>query len=438
MLTSSTQKLFETACEVLPGGVSASARRNASLNHPFYVSRGDGPLVYDLDGNPYVDMCCSHGASFLGHNHPSIKMAVQRALELGIVCSAETEYQVKLALQLRTLVPCAEMSRFSSSGTETMMHGLRLARAATGRQKFIKFEGHFHGYSDGLNFSSAPPLEKAGPYDAPIPFPQSAGIPNTARADVIVVPFNDFTALESVFDAHGSECAALIMEPINYDSGCILPEVGFIERCRELCDTYRTILFFDEVLTAFRTAPGCAQEALGVVPDLAVLGKAFGGGMPISALVGKRWVMNHLRPQGESEMSGTYLSHLTATLAASAALDQYATPGFYDTMSVRCERFYNGFQNLIDRSGLAVRLQHCGARFGVYFGLEPDKPVVQYRAAARHNLGQLLTFARGCVKRGTYLHISAHHGFSFVHTDAELDRALEAIEGALNDVKEEA
>jgi glutamate-1-semialdehyde 2,1-aminomutase len=434
-MTTSAEQLFDIARDVMPGGVSATARRNAAIGHPFYVSRGDGATVYDLDGKPHVDMCLSHGASLLGHNHPAIKAAVQRALDLGIVCAAETEHQVKLAQTLRGMVPCAEMARFSSSGTETMMHALRLARAATGREKFIKFEGHFHGYSDFLNFSWAPPLDKAGPSGMPVPFPESAGMPRNTVDNVIVVPFNDPAALEAAFTVHGHEVAALIMEPINYDSGCILPQPGFAQLCRDLCDNHGALLFFDEVLTAFRAAPGGAQQVLGVVPDLAVLGKAFGGGMPISALVGTRAVMRHLRPEGTAEMSGTYLSHLTATLAAQAALEQYGSPGFYEKLDATGERFYGAFQHLIERSGVPVRLQSAGPRFGLYFGIAPDKPVTNYREAAAQNQPMFLTFVRGCINRGAFVHVSAHHGFSAAHTDADIDRCLEAIEGALNDVR---
>jgi glutamate-1-semialdehyde 2,1-aminomutase len=432
-MSSTAVQLHADAAEVMPGGVSATARRNAALGHPFYIARGEGARVYDLDGREYVDLCCSHGASLLGHGHPAIRAAVQRALELGAVCAAETPHQVALARRLRDVSPCAEMARFSSSGTETMMHALRLARTAAGRDKFIKFEGHFHGYSDFLNFSWAPPITA----DPATPHPESAGIPRDAAQHVIVVPFNDPAALRAAFAAHGAEVAALIMEPVNYDSGCILPEPGFLQLCRELCDAHGALLFFDEVLTAFRAAPGGAQELYGVTADLAVLGKAFGAGMPISALVGTRRVMEHMRPLGSCEMSGTYLSHITAVLAAQAALEQYASPGFHARLNAVGDRFYAGFRELIARSGVAVRLQHCGPRFGLYFGLDSDTPVTNYRQAALQSHAQFLTFVRGCIERGVYVHVSAHHGFSAAHTDADMDRALAAFEGALADVRRE-
>lgn len=430
----SAKKLYDVARCYLPGGVSASARTNKAIGHPFYVSRGDGSRIYDLDGREYIDLCMSHGASLLGHNHPKIKAAIAQALELGIICSYETEYHSALAKRITELVPCAEMIRFAGSGTETIMHALRLARTATGREKVIKFEGHFHGYCDYIYYSVAPPLDRAGPPVMPIPYPQSSGIPTKLKDLVVVVPFNDPDALEAVFAEHGHEAATLIMEPINYDSGCIIPKPGFVQVCRDLCDRYGVLLFFDEVLTAFRMARGGAQEYLGVVPDLCVLGKAFGAGMPISAIAGRREIMMHLRPEGQSEHSGTYLAHLTTVLAALAALEEYSQPGFYKHLNTISQRFYIGFQEIIDRSGVPMRLQYVGPRFGMYFGLESE--VTNFREAAQQNHAMLLKFIAACIDRSVYFHVSPHHGFSSAHTPADIDRALEAIEGAMSDVKQ--
>jgi len=430
-----SQSLFSLAQQVLPGGVSASARSNVALGHPFFVSRGDGPRVYDLDGQPYLDFCMSHGASLLGHNHPKIKAAVAQALELGIICSYETPYHTALAQRLTQLVPCAEMVRFAGSGTETIMHALRLARTVTGRETVIKFEGHFHGYSDDLYFSSAPPLDQAGPAATPTPYPQSSGMPHHNRDRVVVVPFNDPAALEAAFALYGHEAACLILEPINYDSGCIRPQPGFLQLCRELCDRYGALLFFDEVLTAFRLGPGGAQTYYGVVPDLCVLGKAIGAGLPISAIAGKRSVMLGLRPVGTSEHSGTYLAHLTAVLAALAALEEYSQPGFYERLNDLGQHFYGGLQGLIEHSGVPVRLQYAGPRFTLYFGLSGAE-VTNYRQAARQNPALLHRFIAECIAGGVYFHVSPHHGFSAAHTQADLDHALEVIEQALARVRQ--
>ncbi|MCY7305324.1 MAG: aminotransferase class III-fold pyridoxal phosphate-dependent enzyme [Rhodoferax sp.] len=426
-------QLLASATEVLPGGVSASARANTAIGRPFFVSRGDGAWLYDLDGRRFLDMCTSHGASLLGHNHPRIKAAVQSALEMGVLCACETEYQTRLAERLRAMVPCAEMSRFAGSGTETVMHGLRLARTATGRHRFIKFEGHFHGYADALNYSVMPPPLLAGPADHPLPYPESGGMPQQNAADVIVVPFNDPQALRDAFATHGAEVAALLMEPVNYDQGCIEPAPGFAELCRELCDAYGALLFFDEVLTAFRIAPGGAQHYLGVTPDLCVLGKALGAGMPISALSGRRSVMRHLKPLGMSQMSGTYLAHLTGVMAALAALDEYAAAGLHARMADLADHFCSGVTQRAAACGAVVRVQHLGPRFGLYFGLRD--PVTNYREAACRDLAAEEVFIRSCFAHGVFFQPSAHHGFSAVHTLADIDFALEAAQHALRDVQ---
>ncbi len=430
---SDPEALYTHARQVLPGGVSATARMNAAIGRPFYIRRGDGAYVEDLQGNRYVDMCISHGASLLGHNHPAIVGAVQQALDLGIICSYETEHQIDLAARLTEIIPCAEQVRFAGSGTEAMMHALRLARTATGRELLIKFEGHFHGYADVLNYSWAPPLEAAGLPAHPRTYPESAGMPAALTETILVVPFNDPPALEAVFAAHGEQIAALVLEPVNYDSGCILPEPGFLVLCRSLCDRYGAVLLFDEVLTAFRMHLAGGQGWSGITPDLAVLGKALGAGLPISALVGRCTVMRHLRPEGTSELSGTYLAHLTAVLAAQAAIDTYAQPSFYPRLAEQCEFFYSNFERVIAESGVRLRLQYVGPRFGLYFDLE--EPVTNYRSAARQNRAMLATFVAGCIRRGAYFHLAAHHGFSGVHDRAALALALEAIEGALEDVR---
>ena len=424
---------FAFAERYLPGGVSATARANAAVGHPLYLERGDGARVFDIEGRELIDMCVSHGAALLGHNHPAVKAAVREALEQGIICAYETVDQARLAEQVVQMIPCADMVRFAGSGTETVMHGLRLARATTGRRKVMKFEGHFHGYSDLLNYSVAPPIDMAGPAEHPTPYPESAGMPPDLARELVVLPFNDVESLERAFRAYGHETAALLMEPINYDSGCIVPREGFVERCRTLCSEYGVVLFFDEILTAFRMHPRGAQGYLGVTPDLCALGKAFGGGLPISALTGRRAVMEHLRPLGDSEMSGTYLAHLTAVKAARAALDEYARPGFYEALDARADRFYGAFEEAIGRSGVRLRLQYVGPRFGLYFGV--DAPVTNYREAAAQDRAMLMTFIAACFERGVYLAVSPHHGFSAAHGDADLERVAHVFEAALREVR---
>jgi glutamate-1-semialdehyde 2,1-aminomutase len=430
------EELYETARQYLPGGVCASVRLNRAIGHPFYVSYGDGSKIYDLAGREYIDLSMSHGASLLGHNHPQIKAAVQKALDMGVLCSYETEYHSALAKKIVEMVPCAEMVRFAGSGTETIMHALRLARAYTGHEKIIKFEGHFHGYLDYLYYSTAPPLDQAGPGNAPVPYPESAGMPIGMRDYIIVLPFNDMGALERAIASHKDEVAAIIMEPINYDAGCIVPQPNYIRRIRELCTENNIVLFYDEVLTAFRMGPGGAQEYLGVIPDLCVLGKAMGGGMPISAFCGKREIMEQVRPLGDCQHSGTYMAHLTTVLASLAALQEYSAPGFYTRLNTLGQQFYAGFDAIIRRSGVRARIQYVGPRFGLFFGVDPDEEVSNYRQAAKHRKDMMLKFVAECIKHGVYFHVSPHHGFSSAHTEANIDQALEAIEKAMLGVKQ--
>lgn len=424
--------LFAEASRLVPGGGAASIRYNRALNRTLYVSRGNGARIADVDGNSYLDFCMSHGASILGHNHPEIVAAVARALDMGILCSYETEHHVALARKISSMVPGAEMVRFSGTGTETVMHTVRLARAYTGRNKLIKFEGHFHGYSDYVFWSTAPPLDHAGPKDAPIPYCQSAGIPEGIQDYIIVVPFNDPDALEKAIETHRNDLAGVIMEPVNYDAGCILPAPGFLQKVRELTADNDLLLIFDEVLTAFRIAPGGAQEYYGVIPDLCVLGKAIGGGLPLSAIAGKREIMSHLRPLGQAEHSGTYMGHLIPVIGGLACLNALSRPGVYPRLFSLGDRLYNGLREIISKLGVRARLQHLGPRFFIYFGLHPDREVTNYRDAAGYDRPLTLAFARETMARGVYFHDYggglAHHGFSTAHTEADIDEALNAIE----------
>ena len=431
------QQLYQAAKEVMPGGVSASVRFNHALGYPMYIARGDGALIYDLDGREYVDMCLSHGASLLGHNHPRIRAAIEQALDMGIICSYDTEFHTALAQKIIDLVPGAEMVRYAGSGTETIMHTLRLARAYTGREKVLKFEGHFHGYHDYMYFSSAPPLDKAGPASAPTPYPESAGIPKGMRDYVVVAPFNDLEVFERIMSSYAHEFAAIILEPINYDAGCIVPDAGFVERLREVATQHGILLVFDEVLSAFRMARGGAQEYLGVIPDLAVLGKAIGGGLPISAITGKREIMQHFRPTGDVAHSGTYLGHLIPVLGALAALEEISSPDFYTRLDRIGGQLYSGIEDILCRTKVKARLQYLGARFTIYFGV--DTPVTNYRHTAQHRVDMMLTFLRTCYEHGVYFHDYgghvAHHGFSVVHTEAQISHVLAGVEAAMEAVK---
>lgn len=439
MPVQSKDALFQEARQYLVGGVTASTRLNKALGRPFFISRGDGSRVYDLDGREYIDLCTSHGASFLGHNNAKIKAAVTQALDMGIVCSAESEYQTRLAKKIVELIPSAEMVRFATSGTEATMYAIRTARAFTGKEKIVKFEGHFHGIHDYATWSFAPPLDQAGPADSPWPFVHTAGVPRSIRDLIIPLPFNNLPVLEKALKARKDEIAAVILEPVCYNTGCLKPRPGYLEALRELTRDHNIVLIFDEVLSGFRMGPTCAQGYFGVTPDMTTLAKAVAGGVPLSVFCGKREIMEAVRPTGPAEHSGTYNAHLIAIMAGLASLEQISAPGFYDHIYELADRLYSGLTEIIQRAGLRVRLQHLGARFGMFFGMDPDVEVIDYRQSLGHDVNMALRFLRAAVDNGVYFHDyggrPAHHGFSAAHTVADIDRALEGIERAMSGLR---
>lgn len=425
----SAAALYERAARVLPGGVTASARLIPFLDRPLYLARGEGAYVFDLEGRRYLDYWNSHGASLLGHGHPAVVRAVREVLEMGILCAAETELQVRLAEQLTRLIPCAEQVRFTGSGTETTWHAVRVARAFTGRMHVLKFEGHFHGINDTLGFSTAPPLEAAGPASAPRAVVESAGVPPEACDHITIVPFNDLAAAERAIEAHAADLAAVILEPINYDCHGILPRPGFLEALQAMTRRVGAVLIFDEILSGFRTGPGGAQELFGVTPDLCTLGKALGGGMPLSAFAGRREIMQCVSPAGPAVHSGTYNAHLTAIAAALAFLDEIEQPEFYPHLQQLGERLYAGLREVFARVGLPAWVQGVGARFGLLFGIEAEP--TNYREAARQDHALAARFYEACLERGVYFHhVSPHHGFTAAHSLADIEETLNVVEDA--------
>lgn len=421
-------RLYADASRYLPGGVSAAARIHESLGRPFFVSRAAGPFVYDPDGTEFIDFNMSFGASLLGHGHPDIADAVRRALDLGIACGYEMEYQGALARRIVEAVPSAEMVRFTGSGTEAVCYALRVARAFTGRQKVVKFEGHFHGFSDSLGYSFWPPVDPDAPRMGIVPQRESSGMPAGDADLVIVLPWNDPGALAETLEKHGHEIAAVVMEPVNHDAGTILPMPGYLEAARELTTRHGALLIFDEILSGFRTGPGGAQARYGVTPDLCTLGKALGGGTPISAFAGRRDVMSVVAPLGTAVHSGTYNAHLIPVLAASAFMDRVADPQFWLEMAALEACFYPGLRDVFSRVGLPVRVQTSGSRFSLLFGI--DEEPRDYRDVADQDWSLARRFYGEALDLGVYFHSGWHHGFSAMHTQVELTAALERIEDA--------
>jgi glutamate-1-semialdehyde 2,1-aminomutase len=428
------QQLYESAQHHMIGGAGAGGRYHPLLKRPLYLARGRGSRFWDVDGREYIDFFTGSGANFLGHDHPAIKAAIQQALEVGVICNGETEYHSRLADMVADAVPCAEKIRLANSGTEATMGAIRIARGYTKKPKILKFEGHFHGMHDYLWYNCAAGVGALRDDGTVAPLPDSDGMPDLLSELIVVVPFNDIGLFEKAIKAHKDELAAVIIEPISYNQGCIPAKPDFLREVRRICSQTGIVLIFDEVLSGFRMCRGGAQEYFGVTPDMCTLAKALGGGVPIAAVCGKTEVMSVLNPVGHTIMSGTYTGHLIAVMGAIACQTEIARPGFYEHINALADRLYKGMTEALRVTGVPAILQGIGARFGVYFGV--TEPVTNYRQTVPVNREMEIRFILGCVKRGLYFHDyghTMHHGFSSQHTMADIDEALNIIEDTLRD-----
>jgi len=431
-------KLYDFAKEYLVSGNSASSRWVISLGRPPYFKKGQGSRLIDYDGNEIIDMCCSHGGSIMGHGHPAVVENIKKALDMGIMCSYETEYQSKLAQKIVNMVPSAELCRFTCSGTEATMHAIRLAREYTGKDMILKFEGHFHGYHDYVQYSWAPLQDEMGPYNSPNTVPYSGGIPEGIKDYITIAPFADIDVLEKIVSQKKDKLTAIILEPINYNIGCIVPEKDYMQAMRNLATDNGILLIYDEILSAFRTGPDCAQGYFDIVPDLCCIGKCVAGGTPLSVIAGKKEIMEHMVPLGKSTHSGTYTGHLIPVMGANAAMDEIAKPEFYDHIYKLAGRLYSGLDNIFSASKLNIKAQGLGARFGFYFNTKADK-ITQYRDCADNDTEMNLKFYELMLKRNVYFHDyggrPCHHGFSIQHTMEDIEEVLNRIEDAVGEME---
>lgn len=420
---------YQRACQSLAGGVSSSTRLNQALGHPLLFERAEGCRLWDLDGHELIDLCCSHGATLLGHGDPRIQKAVEAALRRGAACSYESELHTELAELLCATIPCLELVRFTGSGTEATMHCLRLARAFTGRSTFLRFEGNFHGYHDQVMWAAASQPGQFNPKLTPI----SSGVATGLDEHIVQIPYNRPDMLVEAFTRHGQDLAAAICEPIYYNAGCVMPTTEFMSALRELTAHYGSVLIFDEVLSAFRMAPGGAQEYLGITPDLCTLGKAVGGGFPLSVFGGRRDIMQRLMPQGDCQHSGTYNGHPVVVAAAIAAVRAFREPSFYPAVHAVAAELFTGIRDIFARHQVAARLQGLGARFGIYFGVTDE--VRNFADAQRHDRQQMLRFIKSAIKHGVYFHdyggAACHHGFCAAMTSADVRDCLQRLDAAV-------
>ncbi|MFO0878708.1 MAG: aspartate aminotransferase family protein [Gemmataceae bacterium] len=430
------EALFDQARNYLAGGVSSSTRLNRAVGHPMYFDRAKGCRLWDLDGKEYIDLCTSHGATLLGHGDERVRAEVERALSRGFACSYENELQAEFAHLLCDTIPSCERIRFTGSGSEATMHCIRLARAFTGRTRLLKFEGNFHGYHDQVMYSIGTPADHLGPESTPTLWPGSTGLPEGLERNLIVVPYNRPDLVEMAFHRHPDDIAAVLMEPVYYNAGCILPTREFLTAVRELSQKHGALLMFDEVLSAFRMAPGGAQEYLGVTPDLCTIGKAVGGGMPLSVFGGKKEIMERLMPTGDCQHSGTYNGHPLAVAGGLAAVTAYRQPGFYEHIHGIARTLYDGLNALFAQHGVVAHVQGLGARFGIYFGVPGQ--IQSYRDAVKHQRQSMLQFIASAIRQGVYFHDygggACHHGFCAAMTQADAHEALSRLNRAIHDL----
>ena len=401
-----------------------------------FVERGEGAHLYDVDGNRYIDYLLGLGPMILGHRPPKVTAAVVEQIQnRGTVFALPTAAEALLAQKITAAVPSVEQVRLCNTGTEAIIYSLRLAKAFTGREKVIRFEGMYHGFSDAVYWSKHPELEQAGPDHRPVAVPQGPGLAKAAGEHLIILPWNDADALREAVAREGDTIAAILTEPVMCNTGCILPEPGYLEAMRELAHARGIVLIYDEVITGFRLSLGGAQSLYGIRPDLSVFAKGLGGGFPVAALGGKREIMS-LVADGTVSMAGTYSANGIAVAAANAALDELATPGKYQALFARCETLYQGLRRVIAKHALPAYVVGVGPVSQVWFA---KQPIRNYRDAARHANHELFRlWWEGMLEHDVLFHPGAFENLfvSFAHSDEDVERTLEAADAVAGSLRQ--
>jgi glutamate-1-semialdehyde 2,1-aminomutase len=424
LATDRNQQLFQRALKVIPGGVNSPVRAFKAVGGtPRFVTRAQGAHFWDANDTRYIDYIGSWGPMILGHGHPAVIHAVQSAVLEGLSFGAPTEREVELVEAILKLVPSMDMVRLVSSGTEAAMSAIRLARGATGRTKILKFEGCYHGHADAL-------LVKAGSGLATFGNPTSSGVPPEVVQHTLVLEYNNVALLEEAFVLHGKDMACLIIEPIAGNMNFVRASIPFMKRCRELCTEYGALLIFDEVMTGFRVAPGSAQGLYaqsipGFEPDMTVMGKVIGGGMPLAAFGAKRAVMEHLAPLGTVYQAGTLSGNPVATACGLATLAEISKPGFYEALSSKTQALVGGLNGAAKQAGIPFCGDSEGGLFGFFFF---DSLPQNYARVMTTDNTRFNTFFHGMLDRGVYFAPALYEaGFmSAAHSDADIAETVAA------------
>ncbi|MEJ2644541.1 MAG: glutamate-1-semialdehyde 2,1-aminomutase [Gammaproteobacteria bacterium] len=417
--------LFQNAQRHIPGGVNSPVRAFRGVGgDPVFISRAEGPHLYDVDGRRYIDYVGSWGPMIVGHAHPQVVEAVREAVGRGLGFGAPTEIETHMADLLCELVPSMDLVRMVNSGTEATMSAIRLARAFTGRDKIVKFEGCYHGHSDSL-------LVKAGSGALTLGVPTSPGVPVALAEHTITLEYNNLDQVREAFAHIGHQVAAIIVEPVAGNMNCVPPAAGFLEGLRAVCDEYESVLIFDEVMTGFRVDLHGAQGLYGVTPDLTTLGKVVGGGMPVGAFGGRREIMEQISPLGPVYQAGTLSGNPVAMTAGLATLRLIREPGFFERLSAATRRLTDGLISRARDAGIPMTANRVGGMFGLFFTDEPE--VSNFYHANSCNLDRFKLFFHGMLEHGIYLAPSAFEsGFvSSAHGEEAIDATLAAARQVL-------
>jgi glutamate-1-semialdehyde 2,1-aminomutase len=419
-------KLFARAQTVIPGGVNSPVRAFKGVGGtPVFFKSGSGPYLMDVEGKKYIDYVSSWGPLIHGHAHPQILKAIETALPRGLGFGAPTEIEVEMAELITQLMPSIAQVRMVNSGTEATQSAIRLARGFTGRNKILKFHGGYHGHTDSL-------LIKGGSGLLTLGIPDSPGVPKAFAKETLIAPFNNLAAVKTIFEKFGHEIAAIIVEPIACNMNCIPPLPDFLPGLRAVCDHYKSLLIFDEVITGFRVALGGAQEHYQVTPDLTCLGKIIGGGLPVGAFGGRRDIMAYLAPQGPVYQAGTLSGNPIALTAGLATLQLLREPGVYENLNKTTTYLMDGLKNIAEEFDLPLQTHQVGSLFGLFFTTE--KTITHFEQVEKCDIEQFKKFFHGMLQEGIYLAPSAFEsGFvSTMHTLSIMDQTLEAAHNAIS------
>ena len=428
MNISKSQQLFNRAQQSIPGGVNSPVRAFKSVGGtPVFLQKAKGAYLYDADGNQYIDFINSWGPMILGHAYEPVVKAIQEKALDSTSFGAPTELEIEMAELIKSMVPNVDLIRMVSSGTEACMSAIRLARGYTGRNKVIKFEGCYHGHAD-------PFLVKAGSGVATFNIQSVPGVTAGVSEDTLVAPYNDLDAVKKLVEEHRNEVAAVIIEPVAGNMGCILPRQGFLEGLRKLCTDNKIIFIFDEVMTGFRLAQGGAQERLKIDADLVTYGKVIGAGMPVGAFGGKLEIMKHIAPLGNVYQAGTLSGNPLAMIAGYTLLKELQTnPSVYQQLEEKGNYLREGLQKVFEEAGTPFVINHLGTMISVHFS---DHPVTDFASAASANNALFSKFFHAMLSRGIYLPPSAFETWflSNALTKEELDRTIGAAKESLTEI----